>query len=118
MMPFWISATLALATPTLSRRAALLGGAGAAATSLGLPGAALADAAPPTVAQQNLASLNAGSRRLSDAGVMSEEGDLVSELLRRTEANRDRNAALVKKTTEANAFTAIDGSVTCAHVGL
>ena len=61
------------------------------------------------MAQQTLGSLNAGARKLSEAGV--EEGDLVAELLRRTEANKERNAALVKKQTEANAFTAIDGAV-------
>lgn len=40
-----------------------------------------------------------------------EDGGLVAELLRRTEENKQRNAAIVKATTEANAFTAIDGSV-------
>ena len=39
-----------------------------------------------------------------------DDADLISELLRRTEANRDRNAAMVKRVTEANAFTAIDGT--------
>lgn len=66
-------------------------------------------APPPTQAQQNLQALNAGTRRLSSEGIA--EGDLVNELLRRTEANKERNAALVKQSTEANAFTAIDGSV-------
>ena len=70
------------------------------------------DAAAPretTQAQQNLQALNAGTRRLSSEGIA--EGDLVNELLRRTEANKARNAAIVKQSTEANAFTAIDGSV-------
>ena len=44
-------------------------------------------------------------------GVGSGEDDLVAELLRRTEANKERNQAIVKQATEANAFTAIDGSV-------
>ena len=65
--------------------------------------------AAETEAQRNLRALNAGSR----AGVTlaDEEGALVAELLRRTEANKARNAAIVKQTTESNAFTAIDGSV-------
>ena len=75
--------------------------------------AAAPDAAPvpqkPTEAQINLKSFNAGTRRLSEEGIG--EGDLVGELLRRTEANKQRNAAIVKQSTEANAFTAIDGSV-------
>jgi hypothetical protein len=50
-----------------------------------------------------------GRSRISEAGV--EDGGLVAELLRRTEANKARNDAIVKATTEANAFTAIDGSV-------
>jgi hypothetical protein len=36
---------------------------------------------------------------------------LIAELLRRTEANKERNAAAVKRTTEANAFTAYDGTL-------
>lgn len=92
-------------SPHLSRRSVLCCGALSCA-----PAAALADDdAAPTMAQQTLGSLNAGARKLSEAGV--EEGDLVAELLRRTEANKERNAALVKKQTEANAFTAIDGAV-------
>ena len=61
------------------------------------------------VVQQSLQALNAGSRKLSDEGLG--DGDLVAELLRRTEANKERNAALVRKTTEGNAYQAIDGSV-------
>ena len=66
-------------------------------------------AAADSSAMYNLGSMNAGSRKLSDAGV--EDGELITELLRRTEANRERNAAVVRRTTEANSFTAIDGSV-------
>ena len=90
-----------------SRRALLLGGA----ASLLCSGCAPARAADGgmTAAQRNLASLNAGSRSLSEAGVA--EGDLVAELLRRTEANKERNAAIVKQQTEANAFTAVGGQV-------
>lgn len=62
-----------------------------------------------TLAQRNLAALSAGSRRLADEGV--EDGELISTLLRRSEANKERNAAIVKRATEANAFTAIDGSI-------
>ena len=61
------------------------------------------------VVQENFKALNAGSRKLSDEGLA--DGDLVTELLRRTEANKERNAALVKKTTEGNAYQAIDGSI-------
>jgi hypothetical protein len=64
---------------------------------------------PLTAAQQSLGALNAGSRKLSEEGI--EEGELIAELLRRSEANRERNAARVKRVTEANAFTAIDGNV-------
>ena len=39
------------------------------------------------------------------------ESELVEELLRRTEANKERNEAIVRSKTEANAFTAIDGTV-------
>ena len=91
-----------------SRRALLLGGA----TSLLCSGCAPARAAADgemTAAQATLSSLNAGSRSLSEAGVA--EGDLVAELLRRTEANKERNAAIVKQQTEANAFTAVGGQV-------
>ena len=42
---------------------------------------------------------------------MSESEQLIAELLRRTEANKERNAAAVKRTTEANAFTAYDGTL-------
>ena len=63
----------------------------------------------PTTAQQNLQALSAGTRRLTDENIA--EGDLISELLRRTEDNKDRNAAIIKRVTESNAFTAIDGSV-------
>ena len=84
------------------------------AASLGLL-ASLVVAAPhraaATVAAENLGGLNAGARKLSEAGVGGGEDDLVAELLRRTEANKERNRAIVKQTTEANAFTAIDGSV-------
>ena len=64
---------------------------------------------PATTAQSNLRSLNAGARRLTEGDM--EGGDLVSELLRRTEANKERNAAAVRATTEANAYQALDGSV-------
>ena len=95
--------------PMTRRAAVLLGGVSCALSPCALLRPAAAADGTPTTAQQNLASLSAGSRKLSDAGV--DEGDLVAELLRRTEANRERNAAIVKQTTEANAFTAIDGSV-------
>ena len=95
----------------LNRRAALVFGCSSATLLFGNAPSARAEEEDrvPTQAQQTLGSLNAGAKRLSEAGV--EEGDLVAELLRRTEANKERNAALVKKTTEANAFTAIDGAV-------
>ena len=89
-----------------------------ATVALTNPGVAMADddddktlpvPQKPTEAQINLKNFNAGTRRLSEEGIG--EGDLVGELLRRTEANKQRNAAIVKQSTEANAFTAIDGSV-------
>ena len=39
------------------------------------------------------------------------ESELIEELLRRTEANKERNAAIVRRKTDLNAFTAIDGTV-------
>ena len=110
----------------LSRRSALLGGATSLLTTLNAhaaeddaealppmaaqaPPPTAADVPPPTASQQTLSGLNAGARKLSEANI--EEGDLVAELLRRSEANKERNAAIVKQTTEANSFTAIDGSV-------
>ena len=93
-------------TPSAKRRDVL----SSLVASFAVPVAASAiDEVEPTQAQRSLKALNAGSRRLSDAGI--EEGDLVSELLRRTEMNKDRNAAIVKASTEANAYQAIDGSV-------
>ena len=93
-------------TPSAKRRDVL----SSLVASFAVPAAASAiDEVEPTQAQRSLKALNAGSRRLSDAGI--EEGDLVSELLRRTEMNKDRNAAIVKASTEANAYQAIDGSV-------
>ena len=106
-----LAASAAMTRPAvqLSRRAAVL-------SAISLPACALADddaaaRAPEitTAAQRTLGALNAGSRKLSDENVA--EGDLMAELLRRTEANKERNAAIVKATTESNAFTAIDGSV-------
>ena len=75
-------------------------------------GATFAKALPvpaTTDAQRTLQGLGDGTRKLSDEGIG--EGDLVAELLRRTEANKERNSASVKRSVEANAFTAIDGSV-------
>lgn len=96
-----------IATIVGTRRAAL----GAAAAIAVVPAFAFADesAVQALEVQQNLRSLNAGSRRLTSGEL--EEGDLVKELLRRTEANKERNAAIVKRTTESNAFTAIDGTL-------
>jgi len=71
---------------TLSRRSALA--AAAAAAALSSPGST----APTAAAEE-------------------EENSLISELLQRTEANKGRNAAIVKRATEANSFTAIDGTV-------
>ena len=62
-----------------------------------------------TEAQRSLQAFGDGTRKLSDEGIG--EGELIAELLRRTEANKERNAAIVKRTTEANAYTAIDGSI-------
>ena len=59
-----------------------------------------------TAAQRKMKMLGSGSKN----GV-SDGDDLIGELLRRTEVNKDRNEAMVKRATEANAFTAIDGSV-------
>ena len=39
------------------------------------------------------------------------ESALVSELLRRTEQNKDANAAQVKRITEQNAYTAVSGDI-------
>ena len=91
-------------TPSAKRRDVL----SSLVASFAVPAAASAiDEVEPTQAQRSLKALNAGSR--CQIGI--EEGDLVSELLRRTEMNKDRNAAIVKASTEANAYQAIDGSV-------
>ena len=90
---------MTLRAPVASRRVAVC-----SAVAFVLP----KPAAQATPAQEQLQSLNAGSRKInSEIG----DGDLVTELLRRTEANKDRNAALVKQKTEANSFTAIDGTL-------
>jgi hypothetical protein len=91
------------------RRRALTAALLAAASTTPWRATAQLEDAKTTAAQRNLRALSDGTRRLSDEGLG--EGDLVAELLRRTEANRDRNEAVVKRATEANAFTAIDGSV-------
>ena len=105
-------ASLQLNPPPTTRRAALSHfiSASALAVATAQNQKAFAEEIATTPAYQTLSGLNAGTRKLSEAGI-TEEGDLVKELLRRTEANKERNAAIVKQTTEANAFTAIDGSV-------
>ena len=105
-------ASLQLNPPPTTRRAALSHfiSASAFAVAAAQNQKAFAEEIATTPAYQTLSGLNAGTRKLSEAGI-TEEGDLVKELLRRTEANKERNAAIVKQTTEANAFTAIDGSV-------
>ena len=101
-------ASLLFNPPPTTRRAALTNFVSAFAAAQNQK--AFAEEIATTPAYQTLSGLNAGTRKLSEAGI-TEEGDLVKELLRRTEANKERNAAIVKQTTEANAFTAIDGSV-------
>ena len=105
-------ASLLFNPPPTTRRAALSHfiSASAFAVAAAQNQKAFAEEIATTPAYQTLSGLNAGTRKLSEAGI-TEEGDLVKELLRRTEANKERNAAIVKQTTEANAFTAIDGSV-------
>jgi len=88
-----------------SRRSAIA----AAASTLLLASKASAEltdeaAAPPNLYREN------NKVKLAEMGIV-EEGDLVAELLRRTEANKEANAAAVRRATEANAFTAIDGTV-------
>lgn len=64
------------------------------------------------VATALLAMCSHSARPLALAvGDIPAESELITELLRRTEANKERNAAVVKRATEANAFTAIDGTV-------
>jgi len=59
---------------------------------------------------QRLKALGDGSRRLEE-GDIADGLDLVGELLRRTEQNREKNEAATRRVTQQNAFTAIDGSV-------
>ena len=102
-------ASLLFNPPPTPRRAALTNFVSAFAVAAAHNQKAFAEEIATTPAYQTLSGLNAGTRKLSEAGI-TEEGDLVKELLRRTEANKERNAAIGKQTTEANAFTAIDGS--------
>ena len=43
--------------------------------------------------------------------VAAEDNALIGELLRRTEANKEANAAQVRRITEQNAYTAVSGDI-------